>query len=156
MASVQKVSPFLWFDNNAEEAVNYYKTAIGAEITAMMRFKDAPPMPAEQTGGEGCGPGNPSPDKIMHASFKVGDTVIMASDAPQGYKEPAGISVALGLNDTAKGEQIFNALSDGGQVTMPYQATFWAAGFGMCVDRFGIPWMINVEEAGAHSGGSES
>lgn len=142
-----QVSPYLMFNGNCAEALKLYEEALGATVLFSQTFKDSPAA-AHAPADFG--------DKIMHASFKVGDTVIMASDAPQGYKEPQGISVALGLNDPAKGEQIFNALSDGGQVTMPYQATFWAAGFGMCVDRFGIPWMVNVETAGAHGGGSES
>lgn len=142
-----QVSPYLMFNGNCEEALKYYEQALGATIQFSSTFKGSPAcdsVPAEWA------------DKIMHASLKVGDTVVMASDAPPGtYQQPAGISVALGLNDAARGEQLFNALSDGGQVQMPYQATFWAAGFGMCVDRFGIPWMINVEQAGAH-GGSEA
>lgn len=142
-----QVSPYLMFNGNCAEALKHYEEALGATVVFSQTFKDSPAC--DNVSADWA-------DKIMHASFKVGDTVMMASDAPQGYKEPQGISVALGLNDPAKGEQIFNALSDGGQVTMPYQATFWAAGFGMCVDRFGIPWMINVETAGAHGGGSES
>lgn len=140
------VSPYLMFNGNCAEALKYYEQAIGATILFSQTFKDSPACDSV--------PGEWS-DKIMHASLKAGDTVIMASDAPPGsYQQPQGISVALGVNDSAKGEQIFNALSDGGQVQMPYQATFWSAGFGMCVDQFGIPWMVNVEQAGAS--GSES
>ncbi len=70
----------------------------------------------------------------------------MASDAPPGhYAQPQGISVSIALNDRDKGERIFNALADGGTTTMPFQKTFWASGFGMCIDRFGIPWMVNCE-----------
>jgi PhnB protein len=83
----------------------------------------------------------------MHATLSIGQTKLMASDCPPAqYRKPEGISVALGLNDAAKGEQIFNALAENGQVIMPFQKTFWAAGFGMCVDRFGIPWMVNCED----------
>jgi PhnB protein len=140
-----QVSPYLMFNGNCEEALKYYEQALGATIQFSSTFEGSPACDSVPAGWA---------DKIMHASLKLGDTVVMASDAPPGtYKEPSGISVALGLNDPAKGEQIFNALSDGGQVQMPYQPTFWAAGFGMCVDRFGIPWMINVEQAGAHGGG---
>jgi PhnB protein len=83
----------------------------------------------------------------MHATMSIGHTKLMASDSPPGqYRKPEGISVAIGLKDAAKGEQIFNALAENGQVIMPFQKTFWAAGFGMCVDRFGIPWMVNCED----------
>ena len=142
-----QVNPYLMFNGNCAEAFKYYEQALGATVLFSSTFAGSPAsehVPADFA------------DKVLHASLKIGDSVIMASDAPPGgYQQPQGISVSLSLKDTAKGEQIFNALSEGGQVQMPYQPTFWAAGFGMCVDRFGIPWMINVEQAGAH-GGSES
>ena len=86
-------------------------------------------------------------DKVLHASILLGDTTVFASDAPPGhYEQPKGMSVSIGVNDKAKGERIFNALAEGGSVTMPFAKTFWAEGFGMCVDRFGIPWMVNCEQ----------
>lgn len=139
-----QVNPYLMFNGNCAEAFKFYEQALGAKIEAIMPFTGSPAsdtVPADWS------------DKVLHASMVIGETRVMASDAPPGhYQQPQGISVSLSLQDPAKGEQIFNALAESGQVQMPYQPTFWAAGFGMCVDRFGIPWMINVEQAGASSG----
>jgi PhnB protein len=141
-----EVNPYLMFNGNCAEALKFYEQALGAKIEAIMPFAGSPAadtVPADWA------------NKTLHASMIVGETRVMASDAPPGhYQQPQGISVALGLKDVARGEQIFNALAENGQVQMPYQPTFWAAGFGMCVDRFGIPWMINVEQAGATGSGS--
>lgn len=139
-----QVNPYLLFNGNCAEAFKFYEETLGGTILFSAPFKGSPGCEnfPEEFG-----------DKIMHISMKIGDTTLMASDAPPGqYSQPQGISVSLSLQDAAKGEQIFNALSENGTVQMPYQATFWAAGFGMCVDRFGIPWMVNVEQAGASSG----
>lgn len=137
-----QVNPYLMFNGNCAEAFKFYEQALGAKIEAIMPFEGSPAadtVPADWA------------NKTLHASMLIGETRVMASDAPPGhYAPPQGISVSLSLKDTAKGEEIFNALSENGQVQMPYQPTFWAAGFGMCVDRFGIPWMVNVEQAGAH------
>lgn len=137
-----QVNPYLMFNGNCAEALKFYEEALGARIEFSMPFEGSPAcdtVPAEWG------------QKILHATISIGDTKVMASDAPPGhYQAPQGISVSLALQDAAKGEEIFNALSENGQVQMPYQPTFWAAGFGMCVDRFGIPWMVNVEQAGAH------
>ena len=137
-----QVNPYLMFNGNCAEALKFYEEALGAKIEFSMPFEGSPAcdtVPAEWG------------QKILHATISIGDTKVMASDAPPGhYQAPQGISVSLALQDAAKGEEIFNALSENGQVQMPYQPTFWAAGFGMCVDRFGIPWMVNVEQAGAH------
>jgi len=128
---------YLMFDGNCAEAFKFYESVLDAKIEHLSTFAGSPA--AEHVPPE-------FGDKVLHATLSVGNTKLMASDAPPGqYKKPEGISVALGLNDTARGEQIFNALSENGQVIMPYQQTFWAAGFGMCVDRFGIPWMVNCE-----------
>lgn len=141
-----EVSPYLMFNGNCAEAFKFYEEALGARIQVILPFKDSPA--AESVPSEFA-------DKVLHASMMIGDTMVMGSDAPPGqYAQPQGISISLGLKDAAKGEQVFNALSESGQVQMPYQATFWAAGFGMCVDRYGIPWMINVEQAGASGSGS--
>lgn len=142
-----QVNPYLIFDGNCAEAFKFYEQALGAKIEFIMPFSGSPAsddVPAEFS------------EKVLHATMVVGDTKIFGSDAPPGhYQQPQGLSVSLSLQDTAKGEKIFNALSENGKVQMPYQPTFWAAGFGMCVDRFGIPWMVNVEQAGA-TGGSGS
>ena len=137
-----QVNPYLMFNGNCAEALKFYEQALGAKIEFSMPFEGSPAcdtVPAEWA------------QKILHATLLIGDTKVMASDAPPGhYQAPQGISVSLSLQDAAKGEEVFSALSENGQVQMPYQPTFWAAGFGMCVDRFGIPWMVNVEQAGAH------
>ena len=137
-----EVNPYLMFNGNCAEALKFYEQALGAKTLFSMPFAGSPAcdtVPAEWG------------DKVLHATLEIGDTKVMASDAPPGhYQAPQGISVSLSLKDPAKGEEIFKALSENGQVQMPYQPTFWAAGFGMCVDRFGIPWMVNVEQAGAH------
>ena len=137
------VNPYLMFNGNCAEALKFYEKALGAKIEFSMPFEGSPAadtVPPDWA------------NKILHATILVGDTKVMASDAPPGhYHQPQGISVSLSLDDPAKGEEIFNALAENGQVQMPYQPTFWAAGFGMCTDRFGIPWMVNAEQAGAHS-----
>ena len=128
---------YLLFDGNCAEAFKFYESVLDAKIEGMFPYAGSP---AAEHAPPDFG------DKIMHATLSVGNTKVMASDAPPGqYKKPEGISVALGLHDTARGERIFNALSENGHVIMPFQQTFWAAGFGMCVDRFGIPWMVNCE-----------
>ena len=132
-----QLSPYLLFNGDCEQALKFYEQTLGANIESISRFAGSPSaehVPAEWS------------DKVLHATFKVDGNVLMASDAPPGhYAQPQGLSVAIGLNDRDKGERIFNALADGGTTTMPYQKTFWASGFGMCTDRFGIPWMVNCE-----------
>ena len=140
-----QVQLYLTFYGRCEEALAFYKEKLGAEVLFQMRFKDAPPDHAMQ--GE-------LGERIMHASFKIGDTTLMGSDGDP--KQPAtagyhGFSVSLSLDDVAKGEKLFNALADGGEVYMPWAKTFWAKGFGMVKDKFGISWMVNVEEP--HAGG---
>ena len=130
-------SPYLLFNGDCAEAFKFYEQTLGGKIEALMPFAGSPA--AEHAPPE-------FGDKILHAAMTIEGQVIMASDAPPGqYTKPQGLSVAIGLKDSAKGEQIFNALAEGGTVQMPYQKTFWASGFGMCVDRFGIPWMVNVD-----------
>jgi PhnB protein len=87
----------------------------------------------------------------MHIHLSVGDQAIMGADSPPDqYKKPTGLNVAIHVKDSATAERIFNALAEGGTTTMPFQKTFWSAGFGMCVDQFGIPWMVNTEQPGEH------
>jgi PhnB protein len=131
------LNPYLIFNGNCAEAFKFYEQTLGGKIEAMMTFKGSPA--AEHAPPEWG-------DKILHASMLVGDQRLMASDAPPGqYAQPQGISVSISLNDRGQGERIFNALAEGGTTTMPFAKTFWASGFGMCVDRFGIPWMVNCE-----------
>jgi len=130
-----KVIPYLGFDGNCEEAFRYYEKHIGGKVVAMFRHEGSP------TESE------VAPDqlqKIMHACLQVGDDFVMASDAPAGHHEKSqGFSVSLNVETVEEAERLFAALADGGNVTMPLQETFWAERFGMTVDRFGIPWMVN-------------
>lgn len=146
-ANAKVVQPYLFFNGKCEEALNFYRTVIGAEITAMMRFKEGPPMPAGEAGGggEGCGPVMPDPEKIMHASFKIGESEVMASDGcSDGKPKFEGFALSIALSTEAEADRIFKALSEGGKVTMPMGATFFAVRFGMLEDRFGMGWMIIV------------
>jgi PhnB protein len=134
-----QLDSYLLFNGQCEAAFKFYAQVLGGKIEAMMTHAGTPAekqVPAEWR------------DKILHARLVVGDQALMASDAPPGrYDKPQGFSVSIGLNDLAKAERMFNALAENGTVQMPFQQTFWAAGFGMCVDRFGIPWMVNCGQA---------
>lgn len=132
-----RVEPYLFFEGRCEEALAFYKTALGAEVTALMRFRDSPePIPADM-----CPPG--SDDKIMHADFRIGETVLMASDgSATGQPAFQGFSLSLAASTDAEAQRLFGALADGGQVQMPLDKTFFASSFGMVSDRFGVPWMV--------------
>lgn len=136
------VQPYLFFNGRCEEAIEFYRQAIGAEVEMMMRFKDSP---------EPCQPGMLAPgfeNKIMHASFRVGVTTLMASDGCGPEKTSfQGFSLSLSVATEAEAERVFAALADGGQVRMPLAKTFWASRFGMLEDRFGVGWMITVRPA---------
>ena len=131
---------YLMFKGNCEEAFKYYAKVTGGRIETMMPHKGTP---AEaQTPPEWQ-------NKILHASLRLGDTSIMASDAPPGRQsnDTGGFCVSLGVDTPAEAERIFKALADGGNVHMPMDKTFFAAKFGMLRDRFGIPWMVICEKA---------
>ena len=134
-----RLNAHLNFNGQCAEAVKFYQQALGARVQMMMTYGETPMAD------------HVSPDwrdKIIHATLVVGDTELGAADAPPGYYEkPAGFAVAIQINDPAEAERIFQSLSENGTVTMPIQETFWAARFGMLVDRFGIPWMINCGKA---------
>lgn len=134
------VQSYLFFNGRCEEALNFYRKALGAQVTMMMRFKENPePM------GDGCGPGGvPIPgENIMHASFKIGETEVMASDGMGGGKpEFKGFSLSLTAPSDAEAKRLFDALADGGKVEMPLTKTFYASSFGMVADRFGVSWMV--------------
>lgn len=133
-----KFLPYLNFDGTCAEAFRFYEKVFNGKIEAMMTFEETP-MAAEEgmDGWQG---------RIMHACLSVGDSLLMASDSPVGrYEVPRGLWVSIGLKEVAEGERVFRELSEGGQVVMPYEKTFWSPGFGMVNDRFGTPWMINVE-----------
>ena len=131
-----QVQPYLFFDGRCEEALEFYRAKLGARVEMLMRFKENPePMPGKAPPG----------DKVMHACVRIGDTAIMASDGYcAGKPSFQGFSLSLTVPSVAEGEKLMKKLADGGQVTMPFGKTFWAEGFGMVQDRFGVGWMINV------------
>lgn len=134
-----QVQPYLDFGGRFDEAMAFYGQVLDAKVTFLMRFKDTPP-----------GGGEPPPptwaEKVMHANVQIGDSQIMASDGREGHTPAfSGFMLSVGYVPNAEGKRIFDALSAGGQVTMPYQKTFWAEGFGMLVDKFGMTWMVNCE-----------
>lgn len=136
-----QIQPYLMFNGRCEEAFEFYRNAIGAKIEFLMRFKEAPEQPPPGT----LPPG--SDNKVMHASLRVGDTLLMASDGTEHEGgEHKGFSLALQVRDAAEAKRCFDALVEGGQVTMPLGRTFWSPCFGMCVDRFGVAWMVNANE----------
>jgi PhnB protein len=133
------VQSYLFFDGRCEEALEFYRTALGAKVGMVMRFKDNPEPP--QAGRPGSAAGNE--DKVMHAEFTVGDTMLMASDGyAQGKPEFKGFCQSIGVKDDAEAGRVFDALAKGGSVTMPLAKTFYASSFGMVTDRFGMPWMV--------------
>ena len=134
-----KVEPYLFFNGHCDEAVEFYKKSLGAEVTMLMRFKDSPePHP----------PGTVPPgaeNNVMHASFRIGDTTVMASDGcSTGQTSFQGITLSLAVANEAEAERRFAALADGGKVQMPLAKTFWSPRFGMVTDRFGVAWMVSV------------
>jgi PhnB protein len=132
-----KISPYLSFDGNCEAAFKFYERCFGTKINAMMPYRGSPM--ADQTPPDWL-------DRIMHGNMMVGDVSLMGSDAPPDrYQKPQGITVAIGITDPAEAERVFSALAEGATVTMPLAETFWALRFGMLVDQFGIPWMVNCE-----------
>jgi PhnB protein len=134
-----QIQPYLFFNGDCEAAFNFYERCLGGKIEAMLTHAGTPAeqqVPAEWR------------DKILHARLVVGDAVLMASDAPPGhYQKPQGFSVSVQIGEPGRAEEVFHALADGGTVTMPIQETFFAARFGMLVDKFGTHWMVNCDKA---------
>ena len=132
-----KMNPYLNFNGQCAEAFRFYEQALDGKIEVLTTFGESPmagEMPPETHG------------RVMHVRLVAGDAVLMGSDSPPEYFEkPQGISIAIHVDDPEKADRIFNALAEGGTVTMALEQTFWARRFGMLVDRFGIPWMLNVE-----------
>ena len=130
---------YLFFDGECKAAFKFYEQCLGGKIDGMMTYGDAPmseEIPSEQR------------DRIMHANLTVGGMVLMGSDTPpDGFQKPQGFSVNLQFDDLVEAERIFQKLAENGTVKMPFQETFWSTRFGMLVDRFGTPWMINVQPA---------
>lgn len=132
-----QINPYLNFNGQCKEAFNFYAEVLGAKVDFMMTWGEMPG--ADQYPAE-------THNLIMHATIKAGDHAIMGADSPPGrYQEPKGMNVSIHVKDSAEGERIFNALAAGGNIMMPFQQTFWSKGFGICTDRFGIPWMVNTE-----------
>jgi PhnB protein len=132
------VNPYLMFDGRCREAFEFYEKLLGGKITGIFPHAGTPAensVPPEWR------------EKIMHVSLKVGNTTLMGSDAPpQHQQKPQGFSVNISADTPEEAERIFGPLSEGGVTIMPIAETFWARRFGMCIDRFGIPWMINCEK----------
>jgi PhnB protein len=134
-----QVQPYLFFDGRCEEALEFYRRALGAEVTMFMRFKDAPEPPPPDKVAPG------SENKVMHSSFRVGEAEVMASDGMcQGKPSFQGFSLSLIVSNEAEADRLFAALADGGQVQMPLAKTFFSPRFGMVTDRFGVSWMVVV------------
>jgi PhnB protein len=134
-----QLSTSLSFNGQCKAAFKFYEQCLGGNIQTMMTWGDSPMadnVPSEWH------------DKIIHTTLIVGDSALLGSDAPPDrYEKPQGFSVTIQIDETAKGERLFRELSEGGTVNMPFQPTFWSPGFGVCVDRFGISWMINCGQA---------
>jgi len=143
-----QIESYLFFSGNCSEAIAYYREVLGAEELFRLRFADAPPDPQRP----------PAPpelaDKVMHASLRIGQSMLLMSDGGCMTKDPitfAGFGLSLTADDAPGAERYFNALAKDGKVTMPFQQTFWSPGFGMVTDRFGVPWMVSAprpEQAG--------
>ena len=135
-----QINPYLFYDSNCEAALKFYEKVLGAKIEMMLRNEDAPesmPSPPERK------------KMIMHARISINGEILMASDAPPDhFHKPQGFAVSLTVNDPAEAERKFKALSEGGTTNMPFGKTFFSKGFGMCVDQFGIPWMVNCPAEG--------
>jgi PhnB protein len=137
------IQPYLFFNGRCEEALKFYEKAIGAKLEMLMRYKDCPETPK---------PGTVPPNyenKVMHTSFRVGSSVIMASDGCDTSPKFEGFSLSLTVPTEAEADRVFKALSEGGEVTLPLSKTFWSPKFGMLQDKFGIGWMISLPTPGA-------
>ena len=134
-----QMNPYLSFNGQCEAAFTFYGQCLGGQLGAIFRYGGTPlagQVPADWQ------------DKVMHGSFTLGNQVLMGGDvAPDRYEEPKGFSLSLHIKSTADAERIFHELANNGRVVMPLERTFWAARFGVLVDRFGIPWLINCEES---------
>lgn len=131
-----KAEAYLFFEGRCDEAIEFYRKAVGAEVTVLMRYKEAP---------EPCPAG--SEEKVMHANLRIGDSMVMVSDGMNSGKPSfEGFALSLTPTDIAESERVFSALAEGGQVTMPLGKTFFSPSFGMLTDRFGVAWIIVTME----------
>ncbi len=142
-----RVQPYLSFEGRAEEALDFYTRAVGAQVNVKMRFKDAPPMEGSDNSCADMGGEPRTGDKIMHSEFKIGESVIMASDGYcSGKTSFAGVSLAIQAKDDAEAKRIFDGLVTGGKVHQPLIKTFFATSFGILADKFGVSWMVVAPE----------
>ena len=133
-----RIQPYVFFDGKCEEAIEFYKHALGAEVNLLMRFKDSPEPPPS-----GCGPVDAN--KVMHAQIQIGEAVILASDGrATGQPKFEGFALSLSVPTEAEADRAFAALAVGGREEMPLAKTFFSARFGMVVDKFGVFWMVMV------------
>jgi PhnB protein len=133
------IEPYLFFEGRCDEAIEFYGRALGAEVTALMRYKDSPEPPPPGM----IPPGSES--KVMHANLRIGDTTAMVSDGNcSGRPDFRGFSLSITAPDVARANQLFAALAEGGRVQMPLAKTFFSPRFGMVADRFGVSWMVIV------------
>ncbi len=132
-----RVQAYVTFSGRCEEALEFYKKSIGAEVTGLLRWKDCPDA--------GMKPPPGFEEKIMNATFRIGETDLMADDGmDEKAAEFKGMTLAIEVTDDAEAKRVFTALSEGGSVTMPLMKTFWTSSFGILTDKFGVPWMVNV------------
>ena len=130
------IQPYLFFDGRCQEALDYYVSALGAKVEMAMKFKDSPEPPDQKMA-------QVSGDNIMHASFRIGDSVLMASDGfGKGKPVFQGVSLSLAVNSVADADRYFSALAKGGTIQQPLTKTFFAPSFGIVTDKFGVPWMV--------------
>ena len=140
MPATMQVEPYLFFEGRCEEALEFYRGALGAEVTALMRGKDSPDPAMVPPGGV---------DKVIHARIRIGETLLMASDGRcEGRPTFQGFALSLTAPSEIEAARLFAVLSEGGQVHMPLTKTFFSPSFGMVADRFGVSWMIYVAPAG--------
>ncbi len=134
-----QVQPYLFFDGRCEEAIEFYRSVLGAEVTMLMRFREGPEPQQQSMVPPGSG------DKVMHASLRIGDATVLASDGRcQGQPSFRGFAVSLTVSTEAEAERLFARLAGGGEVQMPLAKTFFSPRFGMVADRFGVSWMVCV------------
>lgn len=132
------IEPYLFFNGRCEEAIEFYKQALGAEVSMLMRYKESPEPPPPGMVPTGWD------NKIMHTTLRIGDANVMASDGCDEKLEFKGFSLSLSVANEGEAQRAFAALAEGGQVRMPLGKTFWSPCFGMLADRFGVSWMVTV------------
>jgi len=133
------IQPYLFFGGRCEEALNFYKSALGAEVQMLLRFKESPQPPQPGMVPEGW------ENKVMHSAFRIGKSTLMASDGCSEGSGFSGFTLSLNVPNEEEAHRVFTALSEGGEVRMPLGKTFWSPCFGMVADRFGLGWMVGVE-----------